>query len=86
MIKKAIFIEILDILQDSEILEYYDDKQHNTIEIANEYADLHIKYDNETNYIANPRMQKLREQLVYLQEQTKKVTLELQYLKELEEN
>jgi len=86
MIKKEIFIEILEILQDSGILEYYDDKQNNTIAIESEYADLHIKYDNTTNYIVNPRMQKLQEQLTYLQEEIKKVTLEIQELAEIEKN
>lgn len=86
MIKKEIFIEILEILQDSGILDYYDDKQHNTIAIESEYADLHVKYDNETNYIVNPRMQKLQEQLTYLQGEVKKVMLEIQELEEIEKN
>ena len=86
MIKKEIFIEILEILQDSGILGYYDDKQNNTIAIENEYTDLHVKYDNETNYIVNPRMQKLQEQLTYLQGEVKKVMLEIQELEEIEKN
>jgi prefoldin subunit 5 len=78
MITKETFIEMLKILQDSDIIGYVEDKEFNIIKIWSGYNDMEIEYDD--NYIVNPRYEKLKQSLQNCQEEVERLTREIQEL------